>query len=206
MHNPVGREPTDGAIVQIGASGPDSRLPSLLYAFLQVINLAEREILITTPYFIPNDSLLDALLFAALSGVSVKLLVPGKSDSRLVNAAANSYYSDLLNAGVEIYRYQKGFVHAKTLVADGRLAAVGTANLDNRSFDMNLRGGGFRVRYGYGRPAHVDFPPGHARRRPHRATALAEAVPAPATGRKGGPPGLAAALEGGQEVRKLAMG
>jgi cardiolipin synthase len=138
MHNPVGREPTDGAIVQIGASGPDSRLPSLLYAFLQVINLAEREILITTPYFIPNDSLLDALLFAALSGVSVKLLVPGKSDSRLVNAAANSYYSDLLNAGVEIYRYQKGFVHAKTLVADGRLAAVGTANLDNRSFDMNF--------------------------------------------------------------------
>jgi cardiolipin synthase len=136
---PTPREPADdGAIVQIGASGPDSRLPTLLYAFLQVISLAERELLITTPYFIPNDSLLDAILIAALSGVSVKLLVPGKSDSRLVNAAAYSYYSDLLNAGVEIYRYRKGFVHAKTLVADGRLAAVGTANLDNRSFDMNF--------------------------------------------------------------------
>ncbi len=136
---PPAAQPADeGAIVQIGASGPDSRLPSLLYAFLQMINLAEREILITTPYFIPNDSLLDALLIAALSGVSVKLLVPGKSDSRLVNAAAYSYYPDLLDAGVEIYRYQKGFVHAKTLVADGRLAAVGTANLDNRSFDMNF--------------------------------------------------------------------
>jgi cardiolipin synthase len=133
------REPSaQGAIVQIGASGPDSELPSLLYAFLQVINLAEREILITTPYFIPNDSLLDALLIAALSGVSVKLLVPGKSDSRLVNAAAYSYYSDLLDAGAEIYLYQKGFVHAKTLVADRRLAAVGTANLDNRSFEMNF--------------------------------------------------------------------
>ena len=74
-------QPTNGAIVQIGASGPDSRHPSLLFSFLQAISLAEQEILITTPYFIPGDSLLDALMIAALSGVTVKLLVPGKSDS-----------------------------------------------------------------------------------------------------------------------------
>ncbi len=128
----------EGAIVQIGASGPDSRMPTLLFSFMQVINLAKEELLVTTPYFIPGDSILDALVIAALSGVKVKLLVPGDSDSLLVNAAASSYYADLLGAGVEVYCYQKGFVHAKTLVADGQLAAIGTANMDYRSFDLNF--------------------------------------------------------------------
>jgi cardiolipin synthase len=105
---------------------------------LQAINLATKEILITTPYFIPGESLLDALVIAALSGLDVKLLVPGKSDSILVNSAAISYYDDLLKAGVEIYRYTKGFVHAKTLVADRKIAVVGTANMDYRSFDLNF--------------------------------------------------------------------
>ena len=137
---PAGMQPSDrpGAIVQIGASGPDSQHPSLLFSFLQAINLAKQEILVTTPYFIPGDSLLDALAVASLSGVRVKLVVPGVSDSWLVNAAASSYYGDMMNAGVEIYRYQKGFVHAKTMVTDGKLAVVGTANLDYRSFDLNF--------------------------------------------------------------------
>ncbi len=128
----------DGAMVQIGASGPDSRHPGLLFDFLQAINSAEAEILLTTPYFIPGDSLIDALTVAALSGVRVKLLVPGKSDSKLVNAAASSYYGDLMSAGVEIYQYQKGFVHAKTMVTDEKLAVIGTANMDYRSFDLNF--------------------------------------------------------------------
>lgn len=75
---------------------------------------------------------------AALSGVEVKLLVPGISDSYLVNAASKSYYTQLLKAGVQIYLYKKGFVHAKTMVADRALAIVGTANLDYRSFDLNF--------------------------------------------------------------------
>src|SRR5690606_21274889 len=74
----------------------------------------------------------------ASSGVKVKLLLPGISDSRLVNFAARSYFNRLLNAGVEIYLYQKGFVHAKTLVVDKQLAVVGTANMDIRSFDLNF--------------------------------------------------------------------
>lgn len=128
----------DGSIVQIGASGPDSRSPTLLYSFMQLINLAKEEILVTTPYFIPGDSLLDALVVASLSGVKVKLLVPGESDSHLVNGAASSYYAELLRVGVEVHRYRKGFVHAKTIVVDGLLAAIGTANLDYRSFDLNF--------------------------------------------------------------------
>lgn len=125
-------------VVQIVASGPDSRVPTILYSLLQAINLAKEEVLITTPYFIPGESMMDALVVAALGGVKVKLLVPGVSDSNLVNAAARSYYNDLLEAGVEIYVYQKGFVHAKTLVVDDQLAVVGTANMDYRSFDLNF--------------------------------------------------------------------
>lgn len=125
-------------IVQIAASGPDSERPTILFSLLQAISLASKEILITTPYFIPGESILDALMVAALGGVSVKILVPGISDSRIVNAAAFSYYDSLLNAGAEIYLYQKGFIHSKTLVADDKIAMVGTANMDHRSFDLNF--------------------------------------------------------------------
>ncbi len=124
--------------VQVTASGPDSYQPSILYSILQSIYLAKEEILITTPYFIPGDSIMDALRVAALSGLTVKLLVPGISDSKLVNAASKSNYNDLLRAGVEIYLYEKGFVHAKTLITDSKLSIIGTANMDYRSFELNF--------------------------------------------------------------------
>ncbi|MCZ4243858.1 cardiolipin synthase [Pedobacter punctiformis] len=125
-------------VVQIAASGPDSNFPSILFSLLEVISNAKKEILITTPYFIPGESIIDALTVAALSGVSIKLLVPDISDSKLVNAAAKSYYDELLKVDVEIYLYQKGFVHAKTMVADKEIAIVGSANMDYRSFDLNF--------------------------------------------------------------------
>jgi len=128
----------DNIYVQIASSGPDSAQPSVLFSILQAIFLAKEEILITTPYFIPGDSINDALRVAALSGLSVKLLVPGISDSKFVNAASRSNYNDLLQAGVEIYMYQKGFVHAKTMVTDGKLSIVGTSNMDHRSFELNF--------------------------------------------------------------------
>jgi len=127
-----------GAMVQIASSGPDSTYPTILYSLLAAMALGKKEILITTPYFIPGESMLDAITIAALSGLKIKILVPLKCDIPLVNAAARSYYEDLLNAGVEIYLYQKGFVHAKSVVVDGNLAIVGTANMDFRSFDLNF--------------------------------------------------------------------
>lgn len=131
--------PTKGkAIVQIAASGPDSDTPTIMYALLETIGLAKEELLITSPYFIPGESILDALCVAALSGVKVKLLVPKVSDSALVNAASRSYYREMLDAGAEIYLYKKGFVHAKTVVSDGQLAIIGTANMDHRSFELNF--------------------------------------------------------------------
>ena len=124
--------------IQIVSSGPDSDRPSIYYAIIKTIQSAKQEILLTSPYFIPGETIIDAMKMAALSGVKVKLLVPGISDSFLVNAAAKSYYTQLLKAGVQIYLYQKGFVHAKTMVADRSVAMVGTANLDYRSFDLNF--------------------------------------------------------------------
>lgn len=125
-------------VVQIAASGPDCDTSTILFSMLQVINGASEEILIATPYFIPGESIMDALIVSALGGLRVKLLVPYASDSAFVNAAARSYYSDLLKAGVEIYLYHKGFMHAKTMIADQKVSVIGTANMDHRSFDLNF--------------------------------------------------------------------
>ncbi len=131
-------DPPGNKLVQIAASGPDSGNPTILYSLLYAIYQAQEEILITTPYFIPEQSIMDAILVAALGGVSVRLLVPERSDSKLVELAACSYYDDLLSAGVKLFFYRKGFVHAKTLVVDRKLAIIGTANMDFRSFDLNF--------------------------------------------------------------------
>jgi cardiolipin synthase A/B len=138
VYFPVIEKGNNNSFVQVAASGPDSYEPSVMYAILQAIYLAKEEILITTPYFIPGDSIMDALRIAALSGLKVKLLVPGICDSKLVNAASQSNFSPLLQAGVEIYLYQKGFVHAKTMITDQKLVVVGTANMDYRSFELNF--------------------------------------------------------------------
>lgn len=125
-------------VVQMASSGPDSDIPVIYFALIEAISAAQKCIYITSPYFIPGDSLMDALIIAAQKGVEVKILVPGKSDSKMVNLAARSYYTELLKYGVEIYLYQKGFVHAKTLSIDNDLAIVGSANMDYRSFDLNF--------------------------------------------------------------------
>ena len=125
-------------LVQIVPSGPDSTVPVIFYSFLEAIGAATKRILITSPYFIPGESLMDALFIAATSGIEVKILVPGISDSKLVNTAARAYYTELLKHGIRIFQYEKGFVHAKTMVIDDNLAIVGSANMDYRSFDLNF--------------------------------------------------------------------
>jgi cardiolipin synthase len=94
-------------------------------------------VFVTTPYFVPDEPILAALTTAALRGVDVRVLVPKRSDSRLVAAAARSYYDQLVGAGVMVYEYGPRMLHAKTLVAD-TMALVGTANMDNRSFRLNF--------------------------------------------------------------------
>ncbi|POY39416.1 cardiolipin synthase [Solitalea longa] len=125
-------------MAQIAVSGPDSDQANIMLSYLSAINNAKKSIYITSPYFIPNESIVNALKNAALSKLDVRLLVPGRSDSKFVGAASQSYYEELLECGVRIFRYRKGFVHAKTMVVDDLISMVGTANMDIRSFELNF--------------------------------------------------------------------
>ena len=93
---------------------------------------------IQTPYFIPDESVQEALSIAAMSGVDVRVMIPCKPDHPVVYRATEYYSSQLLKSGVKIYVYQKGFLHAKTMVVDGEMATVGTSNFDMRSFRLNF--------------------------------------------------------------------
>ncbi len=123
---------------QFVAGGPIYPDTTIMLSYLRVFTLAREKLYITNPYFIPSESILDALRQAAYSGVDVRILLPDKSDSALVGAASRFYFTGLIKAGVKIYLYQKGFIHSKTLVADGMVSIVGTANMDIRSFDLNF--------------------------------------------------------------------
>jgi len=94
-------------------------------------------VLISTPYLVPDEAMLTVLVTAALRGVDVRILVPRRSDSRTVSAAGRSYFGELLQAGVRVFEYTAGMMHAKTIVVDDAFAAVGTANMDSRSFRLN---------------------------------------------------------------------
>ena len=122
---------------QIVAGGPDYKRSYIKLSFFRIFTLAQKKLYITTPYFIPDESIILALKQAALGGVDIRLIVPEESDSIIVSAATKYYLAELLSAGVRIFLYKKGFVHAKTIVADTFLSVVGTANMDMRSFDLN---------------------------------------------------------------------
>ncbi|WP_295812924.1 cardiolipin synthase [uncultured Apibacter sp.] len=125
-------------LMQIAASGPDSDRATIMLVYNGIIMSSRKRLYLTTPYLIPNETIVNALKYAALSGVDVRILVPYKSDSIIVNAASCAYYKELLASGVRIYRYTKGFVHAKTIISDTNLSVIGSANLDMRSFDLNF--------------------------------------------------------------------
>ena len=129
---------TDKVLVQIAASGPDSDWASIMQAYFMAITTAQNYIYISTPYFMPNESILTALKTAALSGVKVVILLPGKTDFFLYTWTTRSYLTELVEAGIEVYIYKKGFTHSKLIMVDGMFASVGTANMDMRSFDQNF--------------------------------------------------------------------
>lgn len=124
--------------VQIIASGPDDPLDAVLEVFFGAMAVARHRIYIATPYFIPDPSIGMALKTAAVSGVDVRIIMPGVPDAQIVHWASHSYVQELLQAGVRFYHYRKGFIHAKTLIIDRIMATVGTANMDMRSFFSNF--------------------------------------------------------------------
>ena len=136
---PLGHQDLHGdELVQILPSGPDREWQNIHLQIFVAITTAKERCYITTPYFVPDEALRTALVSAALRGVDVRLLVPSRSDLKLVLWAGRSYYGELLRAGVRIFEYQKGFLHAKSLVVDGLSGTVGSANMDIRSFRLNF--------------------------------------------------------------------
>jgi len=132
-----GEMPEDGA-VQIIASGPDNKWETMKSMFFSMITSAKQSIWIATPYFIPDEDIFSSLKVAALSGIDIKLLFPKKPDKWIPFLASHSYFDALLEAGVKIYEYEKGFMHAKVLIVDRTMASVGSANMDMRSFHLNF--------------------------------------------------------------------
>lgn len=124
--------------VQIVTSGPDHNEEYIKNAFIKMISNAKKNVYLETPYLVPDEPMLDTIKIAALSGVDVRIIIPGKPDHIFMKWAASAYCGELLEAGVRIYTYDKGFIHAKTIVADGEVSTIGTANLDIRSFRLNF--------------------------------------------------------------------
>jgi len=136
---PVPQESSsDGSILQVVGDGPDVPERPLYSGILAALNRARESIWVVTPYFVPDDALSAALALAARMGCDVRLIMPEKSNHPLVDLAGRSFLVDLMHAGVRFFCYQPGMLHAKLIAIDERLAVVGSANMDIRSFQLNF--------------------------------------------------------------------
>ncbi|WP_075983504.1 cardiolipin synthase [Bacillus massilinigeriensis] len=132
--------------VQLIAGGPDNEWSVIKNIFFSMITSAKESVWIASPYFIPDEDIFSALKIAALSGIDVRILVPNKPDKRIVFHASRSYFPELLEVGVKIYEYEKGFMHSKIIIVDSELASIGTSNMDMRSFHLNFEVNAFLFR------------------------------------------------------------
>lgn len=126
------------SMAQVIASGPDSDWDSIHQAYVALVNMAEEYVYISTPYFMPGDVMLNALKSAAMSGVDVMLMLPAKSDTFITYWCSRSFVEELLNAHVKVFFFKPGINHSKVISVDGKLAAVGSANMDLRSLEQNF--------------------------------------------------------------------
>lgn len=124
--------------LQIVTSGPDSEHEQIKLTYLKMISLAKKEILIQTPYYIPDESIHEALKLALLSGVKVQIQIPNKPDHLLVYWATYSFAAELIEYGAVIETYENGFIHAKTMIIDSGIVSIGSANIDVRSFKLDF--------------------------------------------------------------------
>jgi cardiolipin synthase len=135
---PSAEKITERCWIQVASSGPDSDWANIMQVYFSAIATARESIYISTPYFSPDESVLNALMTSALSGADVRLLLPGKSDSAVAYWNTKSYITELIEAGIKVYLYNEGFNHSKYIVVDKVFASVGSANVDMRSFDLNF--------------------------------------------------------------------
>ncbi len=128
----------DSAMVQVLPTAPDRWVDAIEQIVLMALYTATREVVLTTPYFVPSESLLYALFSAAGRGVQVALIVPAKIDSRLVRLTSRAYQSDLLSAGVRVALFRDGLLHTKSITADDQFSLFGSLNLDPRSLRLDF--------------------------------------------------------------------
>lgn len=128
----------DAVSMQLLTSGPTSEWSNIALAMLKAIGSAKQRIYIQTPYFLPPESMLKALEMAALARVDVRVMIPRRSDSRILTHASNSFILECLRAGIKIYLFDAGMLHSKTMIVDDQLSFVGSANIDFRSFEHNF--------------------------------------------------------------------
>ncbi len=132
-------EKTDGNVdMQIVSSGPDTKWDNIYNGYFRMVTEANKNIYIESPYFAPDEGLLNALKTAAISGVDVRIIIPAKPDHPFVHSCSLSYMGELIEAGVKCYEYKKGFIHSKVMTIDGVVVSVGTANMDIRSYKLNF--------------------------------------------------------------------
>lgn len=143
MHFPKVNNGLGQTMIQVVGSGPDSDLEQVKMGYLRMINSARNRLYIQTPYLIPDDSVLNALRSAILSGVDVRIMVPHMPDHPFVYRATQYYARMLAEDGAKIYFYQNGFLHAKVVMIDDAISSVGSANLDFRSFKLNFEANAF---------------------------------------------------------------
>ncbi|MCC5888942.1 MAG: cardiolipin synthase [Alkalibacterium sp.] len=124
--------------MQIVSSGPDDEVHAIKKGFIKMISMAKESVYIQTPYFIPDEALMETIKVAILSGIDVKVMIPNKPDHPFIYRATLSYAEELISSGAEVYIYDNGFLHSKTIVIDGEIVSIGTANFDIRSFRLNF--------------------------------------------------------------------
>jgi len=127
-----------GGAVQIVSSGPDTEWETIVQGMAVVISSAEKYVYIQTPYFVPNELIDNIIILSAMRGIDVKMMLPSVSDTPLLDVCTETYLGRLLRAGVKIYKYNGNFMHCKTIVADDNVSVIGSANLDERSFNQNF--------------------------------------------------------------------
>ncbi|NLK84304.1 MAG: cardiolipin synthase [Lentisphaerae bacterium] len=133
----------DENIIQTVASGPDTDWKGIMQGICSAIMAARQYVYIHTPYFMPNELVKGCIQMAALSGTEVWLMIPEKSDVRFTDLSASSFLGGVLEAGVRVFKYQAGMLHSKAIVIDDFLSVVGSANIDERSFDMHFEANAF---------------------------------------------------------------
>ncbi|MBR6042969.1 MAG: cardiolipin synthase [Paludibacteraceae bacterium] len=138
LYYPTPDSPVGNSLIQVVSSSPDCEWESIMQTFFMAFAQARNYIYLQTPYFLPNQTIVNALQCAALGGVDVRIIIPRHSDASFALKSSMTYIDEMLNAGVKVYFFEEGFIHSKTIVIDDNLSTVGTANMDFRSFEQNF--------------------------------------------------------------------